>query len=172
MAGPIYATPDELAVYITGDPGAEAGADAATYTVRIRQASRLVQHAIQSAVYATENDLPTDVGKRDAVREATMEHASAWLAANIDPAAGAGQLARGVQSKSLSGPGGTASVTYTADAGETHRLLLAEGQELTPAAWLILENAGLVSNRVSVIGEGRDVYLVGTEYSITTGQLR
>lgn len=174
MTAPIYATPDELAAYITGDPEAEAGENTATYTLRIRQASRLVQSAIASAVYAVDGDnLPTDASKLAAVQEATCEQASAWITADIDPAAGTAQLARGVKSKSLSGPGGTASVTYEADRGEAYRVLLAEGQELTPSAWSILDNAGMVSNRVTVAGSGvRDTYLVGTEYDITTGQLK
>lgn len=175
MASPIYATPDELAVYITGDPDATAGANAPLYTTRLRSASRLVTRAIESAVYTTDADnLPTDAGKRDAVREATCEQASAWLAADLDPAAGVGQVARRAKSKSLSGPGGTASVTYEDDAAQRDALLaLASGEELTPAAWDILVTAGLVSNRVTTIGRGgRDVYLVGTEYDILTGALR
>lgn len=171
---PIYATADELAAYITGDPEAQAGADAAVYTLRIRSASRLVAKATESAVYATDGDLlPTDAGKLTAMSEATMEHASAWIAAGIDPALGVSQLTRGVKSKSLSGPGGTASVTYDADRAEEYAVLLAEGQELTPAAWAILEAAGLVSNRATVLGKGgRDTWLVGTAYDIGTGALK
>lgn len=171
---PIYATPDELAKYITGDPGATAGANAALYTLRIRSASRLVTKATETATYSTDGDLlPTDTLKRDAMREATCEHASAWITSGIDPAAGTAQLSRVVESKSLSGPGGTASVKYASDAGASHRTLLAEGQELVPAAWDILAAQGLVTPRVSVTGSGgRDTYLVGTAYDITTGQLQ
>lgn len=171
MAAPIYANPAELAEYMTGDPEAT---PLPIYAPRLRSASRLVTKAIESAVYAVDGDnWPTDLDKLDAVHEATMEQASAWITNDIDPAAGVGQLKRTVKSKSLTGGAGGASVTYDDDPAAQLRVLLATGVELTPTAWAILEAAGLVSNRVAVTGSGaRDTYLVGTPYDITTGQLQ
>lgn len=143
-----YATADDLATYM--DPDAETPTVPPLATVLLRSAQSLVLDATAAAVYSTNSDgHATQAGVREAIRDAIMEQASAWSLHSIDPRKGAGQVKREVSSKSLLG----GSVSYVANPSrDTYLADLASGTHLTPAAWTILDNAGLISN---AIGGGR-----------------
>ena len=139
-----YADAAELAAYM--DPDSESPAVPPLATVLLRSAQQLVRDATAGAIYDTDaNEHATDAAKHAALKTATMEQASAWSLHGIDPRKGAGQAPRQVASKSLLG----GSVSYVADpTRDTYLSDLASGQHLTTAAWTILRNAGLISNRV------------------------
>lgn len=164
---PLYATPDELAVYMhpdTEDPQPPADA-----TVLLRTASGLVASAIASARYATDgDDLPTDPRKRDAVRDATMEQASAWAIHGLDPRKGAAQVERRVSSKSI----GPASWSYeSGSAADAAMDALASGERLTSAALGILDAAGLLSGRLTVSRAVERFPIHTVPYNPLTGEL-
>jgi len=164
-----YADAADLAHYM--DPDAETPAVPPLATVLLRSAQQLVLDATAGAVYSVDaNEHATDVPTHDAIKDAIMEQASAWSLHGIDPRKGAGQAPRQVASKSLLG----GSVSYVADpARDTYLSDLASGQQLTTAAWTILRNAGLISNRVTT-GAGRGVGGVIVEqvpYDPVTGVL-
>jgi hypothetical protein len=156
----LYATPAELAAYI--DPDAVAPAPPALATVLLRSASQLVLDAIAAARYAaTAEGLPKDATLLAAVQNATMEQASAWSLHSIDPRKGAASAARRVASKSLTG----VAVSYVKDdAADTAASELASGKSLTRPAWLILDNAGLISNRVRTGSGGVETFNVAQRY--------
>lgn len=141
----LYATPAELAHYL--DPDASAPEVPPLATVLLRHASSLVAGATAAAVYRVDAEgLPADTKLREALRDATCEQAGQWSLHGLDPRKGATQLTRLVASKSLNG----ASVSYEANAAAQAALnALASGDELTAAAWAILDNAGLISSRIS-----------------------
>lgn len=160
-----YATPEELAAYVHPDDDPPAAVPDAT--VLLRSASQLVTDAIAGAVYAVDDDgHPTLAANLTAVKDATMEQASAWSLNGIDPRLGEQQVARRIKSKSLGN--GAASTTY--EDGSSDLLRLASGQYLTDAAWLILANAGLTSNRASTNGGAVERFNVEQRYfDPTTG---
>lgn len=152
-----YATPEELAAWI--DPDADPTPARPTNAAKLlRTASGLVDDALIASLYATDDTgLPTMPKVLQAVKDATCEQAAAWVLAGIDPALGASQLKRVVQSKSLSG----VSVTYQASLSDAYKATLADARELTPAAWSILQRAGLLTNRANTTGNW------GVEYQLT-----
>lgn len=162
----IYATPAELAAFV--DPDTKPPAAVPLATVLLRKASGLVTDAISGLVYQTDSEgVPTLQRYRTAVRDATLEQASAWAVNGIDPRKGASQIKRRIKSKSL----GNGSVSTTYEDGSPELLVLATGDELTNDAWLILSNAGMISNRVA---GSRGVELFNVEqryYDPTTGAL-
>lgn len=162
-----YADAAELAAYI--DPDTEAPPVPPLATVLLRSAQHLVLDAIAAAVYSTDaNEHATDVPTYDAIKTAIMEQASAWSLHGIDPRKGAVQAPRVVASKSLLG----GSVSYVADPTRDGYLTdLASGQSLTQAAWTILRNAGLISNRVSTGGGVETFNIAQRAYDPTTGVL-
>lgn len=145
MTMPLYATPAELAAWL--DPDAETPTVPANATVLLRAATELVRDAASNAVYRTDSTgAAIDSHVSDALRDATTEQASAWSLNGLDPRKGPQQAPRRVASKGLNG----ASVSYVADsAADTALSELASGKSLTASAWRILDNAGLVSTRVS-----------------------
>lgn len=151
-----YATAAELAAYM--DPDSESPAIPPLATILLRSASELVLDATAAAVYVTdENGMPTHLDTLTAFKAATMEQASAWSVHGIDPRKGAGGAQRRVASKGLGG----ATVSYTADpAADTYLSDLASGAHLTLAAWRILNNAGLISNRVETGARGGERFNV------------
>lgn len=167
---PVYATLADLRSWLGVDPGDPlpnntTDADATRY---LRQSSNLVTRACSAAVYATTDaGVPTDATKAAACQEATLTQTEAWIITGLDPAKGTGQVRLPVQSKSASSGG--LSVTY--GSGDATQMLLAGGTELIPAAWDILAAAGLLTTAVQSGGAPRDTFLVGTRYSLTTGQL-
>lgn len=167
MTAPVYATVEELQESL-----GESGVAPSTYPVRLRQASRLVTRNMTATYKTDTDDYPTDEDQREAAREATLAQAGAWLTNGINPTAGPTQVKRGVKSKSLSGPGGTASTTYDDDQAAEWLNILAGGEELIPSALQILVDANLTTNRVTAAGKGRDTFLVGTAYDLTTGELQ
>lgn len=148
-----YATPTELAHYM--DPDADpVPAPPALATVLLRSASQLVADAIAAKVYAVDSDgLPTVSAQLAAVKDATCEQAQAWSLNGIDPRKGPAQVARRVSSKSAIG----ISVSYVADPNSDSYLSdLARADSLTSAATTILDNAGMLSNRVGTGGNGTE----------------
>lgn len=140
----IYATAAELATYM--DPDAEMPAAVPLATVLIRHASTLVVGATAGATYRTDVDgFATDERTAAALKEATLEQASAWAINDIDPRKGAAGLNPIVTTKSL----GDAAVSYGQSAAIQEAIVaLASGTSLTDRAYDILRNAGLISNRV------------------------
>lgn len=147
----IYATPEELARYI--EPDAAEPQPVKDATVLLRHASGLVTDAISGAVYATTAEgLPTLQSVLKAVKDATCEQAQAWALNGIDPRKGTAALKPIVTTKALAG----ASVSYGQSADVQQAIVdLASGLSLTAPAYLILENAGLITNRV---GTARNTY--------------
>ncbi len=161
-----YATAAELAAYI--DPDSTEPATPALATVLLRTASEMVRDYTAAAVYVTDAEgMPTHLDTLTAFKAATMEQASAWSLHGIDPRKGAAGVGRRVASKSLGG----ASVSYAADpAADTYLSDLASGAALTLSAWRILNNAGLISNRVETAPSGPERFNVAQRsYDPVTG---
>lgn len=144
MAGPIYATVEQLAAY-TDEPNAPQHVDRL-----LASASGLVTHAIQRALYVVDEEgKPTDAAYLAACRDATCEQVSAWVANGVNPVAGRAGVQQAVASKSGAG----VSVTYASYAADAKaRSDLASGDVLTPAALRILYTAGLLSTQVQARG--------------------
>lgn len=139
---PLYATPAQLATYLTGEPTSPP----ANSGVLLRRASSLVAHAIRGAIYqATLEGLPARADLLAATVEATCAQAAAWHGPGIDPTQGRAGLAATASSKSLGG----ASVTYTVNPADVAaRGDLASGDVLVGEAWRVLDRAGLLSTGV------------------------
>ena len=163
----VYGTEAELASWmgLTEPPPLAA--------VLLRSASGLVLDATAGAVYAVDADgYATATSARTPLTEATLTQAEAWALAGVDPRRGRVQRARVVASKSL----GAKSVSYQADAAaDAEASDLASGQFLTPAAYSILRNAGLITAAVGTgawDGHGRGIVHVGaTEFDPVTGEV-
>lgn len=140
-----YATPAELATYL--DPDSENPTPPPLATVLVRKASQLVLDATAGAPYGVDEDgYPVDAYLRNAMREATLEQASAWSLHGIDPRKGAAGAPRRVSSKALNG----AQASYVADPqADTALSALWAGDSLTSAALAVLRNAGLITTRVN-----------------------
>ena len=134
-----YATPAELAAYM------ELEVATTNATILIRHSSLLVADAIQGALYAADaNGLPTDATLLAAVKNATCEQAQTYSLTGIDPRAGIAGVTPVVTQKQLD----SASVTYGNASGVQAAVeTLAAGKTLTDAAYRILDQAGLISNR-------------------------
>lgn len=162
-----YATPLDLARYL--DPDSADPEVPAKATVLLREASARVRRATAAAHYYTDSDgMPTDEAVQDAMRDAACEQATPWALWNLDPRKGAAQVPRRISSKSLGG----ASVSYTADAAADAALgVLASAEGISPQAFEILDQAGLISNQVSTTGGyGRDTYLDARPFDPTSGR--
>lgn len=138
MAAPIYATESDL-INLTGvqydNPEA-----------MLARASADVRRATRSALYEVDvESQPIDVALRDALRDATLWQTAALIEAKITPGTNAASYAKGeISSKSLGG----ASVSYAIDsAAVAARSALASGS-LCGTSLQILDEAGLISNRV------------------------
>lgn len=115
----------------------------------IRKASSLVSAAISGAIYPVDDqEYPSDVKQREAVRQAAAMTASEWLSNGVDPRKGPDQVPRRVASKSLEG----ASISYTSSTADDYRAKLAACDKLTTEAYEELRSAGLISNVVSTVG--------------------
>lgn len=161
-----YATAAELATYM--DPDNPNPQPPPLATVLLRMASELVRDATAGAIYVTDaQGMPTDLATLTAFKAATMEHAQTWSLHGIDPRKGAAGVVRRVASKSLGG----ASTSYVADpAADTFLSDLASGTSLTLAAWRILDNAGLISNRAQTGPSGHEIFNVAQRtYDPVTG---
>lgn len=160
-----FATLEDLAEELTGTRDGETPENALPL---LRRAEQLVRGAVSARFRVGPDGLPTDAGKREALRLATLEQAAAWVRAGIDPREGAQQLTPQVASKSALG----VSVSYATPAAATaEREQLARGTELLDTARHQLQLAGLTSNRASTPGYGRDVYVDARAYDPTTGRL-
>lgn len=160
----IYATPADLALYLTGDAASTPPANAA---VLLRRASGLVSESIRGAVYSTDaDDLPTLPRLRTALLDATVEQAALWASNNIDPLKGRSQIKPAVKSKSL----GSGSVTFAEDAAAAAALSdLASGDVLAPSALRILALAGLLTTTV-MSKFGASAAVAEWPYDPTTGR--
>lgn len=129
----IYATENELAVWLTPDP---VPANAAGL---LRSASGLIRSETKRARYDTDTDgYPRDTRVREAFREATMAQAKFWADHKIDPSLGAAGVKPVAVSKSIGG----ASVQYEPGATAAKASAVAG---LAPDAYYILDDAGLLS---------------------------
>lgn len=141
----VHATEAQLAAEPWGVSAGNAG-------VLLRAASRLVDGALVTAVYAVDADgRATDPKVTQALADATCAQAAAWAALGIDPAKGAaddGGTAP-VASKSI----GSASIAYDRSGAQLAAQARAQAAtELAPEAWHILAAAGLLTGRVWVHG--------------------
>ncbi|MFE3449628.1 hypothetical protein ACFXJ8_11900 [Nonomuraea sp. NPDC059194] len=128
-----YATVDDLVpTYVSPAP-----ADAALLLTR---ASRLVDQALQSAVYPVDdNGLPTKAKHVTALKEATCEQVAAWLEAG-ETGTGASAEYRDVQIGSVRlARGGRGSETGAGGGGSA-------ATRLAPQAWNVLQQAGLTGH--------------------------
>lgn len=119
--------------------------------VLLRAASRLVDGALLTAVYATDDGRATDPRVLGALADATCAQAAAWAALGIDPVTGLpAEVKRGpVKAKAL----GTASFDYdTTEATLAAQARTRAATSLAPEAWQILADAGLLTGRVWVSG--------------------
>jgi hypothetical protein len=163
---PTYATPADVAEYMTGD---RASAPLSNAAPLIRHASRLVLKATRAAVYRINptTELPLDPKLVATFREAVCAQVEAWASNDIDPAKGRSQVKPAVASKSAGG----LSVSYTQDqAAALQRSDLASGNILVPAAWDILSDGGLLSTNLQAPGAwwGRAYVRAGAETPSTT----
>lgn len=165
---PLYATPIDLAVYVTGDPAATVEQAPPNAAALIRQASSLVTDATRGAVYAvTPTGVPADATVLEAMTEATCAQAAAWSANGVDPVKGRSGAAPAVTSKSLGGAS-VAYSTYAADAAA--RSDLASGDVLVGAAWRALDQAGLLTTKAQAPGGGSGVYPQEWPFDPLTGR--
>ena len=139
----IFATPAELAHYM--DPDASTPTVPPLATVLLRSASNLVIQATAAARYPNDEGVARSERIRNALRDAACEQAQAWSINGVDPRKGAASLKPIVTTKALAG----ASVSYGQSAAIQDAIVkLHQADELVPSAWAILDNAGLISNRV------------------------
>lgn len=161
----VYGTPEELAAWV--DPDTEPPAPVPLASVLLRSATQTVLDATAAAIYATDADGKAKSGPvADALLSATLEQATALHINDIDPRKGAGASKRRIASKTLNG----ASITYIADSrADSYATDLASGA-LAHSAWLILRNAGLISNQVQTRDHG-SLGDYGVPYNPLTGKL-
>jgi hypothetical protein len=138
----VHATVDDLAA----EPW---GVTADNASVLLRAASRLVDGATVTAVYAVDADgRAIDADVLAALRDATCAQAAVWAALGIDPVKGAADdAARTPVRVSL----GTGTVEYERAAGAASAKTEA-ATTLTAEAVAILRSAGLLTGRVTVYG--------------------
>lgn len=120
----------------------------ATLTRLLRLASAAVGKATRAAIYDTDpNGMPSDLDKREAMRDATCCQIMAWVEAGVHGdilTSGATSKAT-VASSSING----ASVSFDDTQGQAARSHLLGGGMGTEAA-LILEDAGLLGGLPSI----------------------
>lgn len=137
----VYATTADLAGWMS--PAAvpdNAGA-------LLRTASGLVRAETKLAIYTTDADgYPTDTVIRAAFRDATCAQATFWSVSKIDPTLGAAGVTPLPVSKSIGG----ASISYSLYASTAEARANAAGA-LSPDAFFILEDAGLLGGEVGVL---------------------
>lgn len=137
----VYATVDDLDDWITPIP---TNADAL-----LRSASLRVREATKTARYTVDGTgLATDATVLQAFKDATCAHAAALATAKVDPAGG-GVLTKASTAAAKSV--GSASVSY-ADAASAAAAKASLHTSLCPDAVTILQQAGLLSGEVWVIG--------------------
>lgn len=136
---PGYATADDLSTYL---PDLDQPDDVETY---LRAASRLVSRAIRRAIYdASPTGVPTDPDLLAACRDATCEQVAAWTLAKIHPVAADASAERVLNSVSVSAGPRTVNESYAP-------IEAVDRGELTPQAWGILSDAGLVGGPVYAV---------------------
>lgn len=137
----IYATTADLTTWLAPDP---APANAAGL---LRSASGLIRSATLTAGYAVDaGGYPTDPALIEAFRDATTAQAKFWADHSIDPSLGPAGVAPLAASKSIGG----ASIQYSTYVSTAEARANAAGT-LGPAAWYILNDAGLLGNPVVLL---------------------
>ena len=120
MTSPVYATAQELTVYLTADN-------------LLEQASRLIDSVLRGAVYATAtNGVATDPKISTAIKNATMIQVSFWKAGYGNPHGSPIYSTVSIGSVTLSGAGNAGT---KGDGGKT---------ALAPQALYELESVGLL----------------------------
>ncbi|QYC54350.1 head-to-tail adaptor [Microbacterium phage Pickles13] len=140
---PVYATADDLKVYVGGE---DSPADIANADDLLAEASLHVRRAIRAAVYPTYPDgTPTQENVADALHDATVLQAAALHAIKWTKGTSLATGKGAVASKSLGG----ASVTYESGGGAegAARRALVDG-DLTSSAVQVLDDAALLSTVV------------------------
>lgn len=146
----VYATPLDLARYVTGNPAATEDQAPAEALTLLQSASVLIRRATSRAVYSVDVDLmPINTRIREAFRDATCAMAKAYAVLSVDPSVGAAGVAPGIASKSL----GAAAVAYKSTAAQdAAKVAIANGNILTSEAYAILRDAGLLNAAVHSYG--------------------
>lgn len=142
----VYATPAELAQWITGNPEATAEQAPSNALSHLRSASLVVARVTSRDVYRTDPDgYPTDTALREAFREATCSLASTYSSLGLEVQNGAAGLSPAIVERAL----GSARIRFAeSDSREDARTALASGTAITHEAWQILRGAGLASAAV------------------------
>lgn len=137
-----YATKEEFESY-TGDPAPE------DIEARLRSSSRVVRHHTRRAVYKTDTEgYPTDVEKRTALREATIEHAQFMLTHSIAEVGTTDGTTVTSVTKTL-GPASKSETRQITDPqAAAVRARYASGEAVPEVALGILQDAGLISSVV------------------------
>jgi len=144
----IYATKGQMAIWMTGNPNADASAAPANAEVLLRSASMLVREATNRATYKVVDatGLPVAADLLAAFADATCSLATAYSKLGIDPLSGSAGFDREISSKAL----GAAQVAYATDNERNiSRARLADGRTLNMECYLILKQAGLISLAVT-----------------------
>lgn len=112
----------------------------------LREASRRVGHACRNDLYKTQPDgTPDDDDLADAMRDAVCAQVEVWLAADVDPIAGAAGITPTKTVKTVDG----VTIQYdAASATEVTKARAAVAVDLCDAALSILRAAGLASGLV------------------------
>lgn len=161
-----FATALDLARFIHGDTATAAQAPDGAEML-LRHASMTIRRATRNALYDIDADgYPTDSEVSAAFRDATC--AQAWAASElkVNPATGSAGVTAEVTTKSL----GSASVSYSVNnMAAAYRDGVANGRYLSPMAYGILSDAGLIEANVSE-GYPRTTVLEERPVDITTGR--
>lgn len=137
----IYATPEELALWLAPKPAPD---DAAGL---LRSASGLIRSETKTAIYATDSlGYPSNTEIRAAFKDAACAQAKFWADHSIDATLGAAGVAPLAASKSIGG----ASIQYSTYVSTAEARANAAGV-LGPDAWYILADAGLLGNPVRLL---------------------
>lgn len=146
----VYATPLDLARFVTGNPAATEDQAPTDALKHLQSASILIRNATKRASYSiTVEGLPSAPAIAEAFRDATCAMAKAYAALELDVSLGAAGVAPGIASKSL----GAAAVAYKSSAAQdAAKVAIASGTMLTQEAHSILSNAGLLRAAVYSYG--------------------
>lgn len=135
----VYATGDELATWMDADAPDNA-------TALLRQASILVGRACRNDLYDVDSSgKPSDPDLVEAMRDAVCAQAEYWVAAKVNPIAGAGGVVGVITEVTLDGATRKADTTAAVAAATE---AATSTTTLGSVALSILRNAGLASSYV------------------------
>lgn len=135
----LYATKDDVTTWVGEEPDVDV-------TAMIRKASILVGHACRNDLYTLDGaGKPSDPDLVEAMRDAVCAQVDYWVAAGINPSAGAGGV--GLVKTEMSVDGATVKYDTTGVVAAS-QAAAASIDGLTCDAVALLRNAGLASGLV------------------------